>query len=690
MNRLARLIGSFSTSRKSSWEHIWLKNREREALSEDILGSVYKRSELAYICISTTARAISQVPLLVMEPSSNHSDRYQPVVPDHPAQRLLNKPNFRTNRYNFLTQIVSFWLADGEAFVIPYPPDTSSLPASLWTVRGKFMQERVDNNGVLLGWLYKPKENLEIPLSAAEVIQVWFLNPDDANRGMAPHIAGSVSIVSDYQAARYNQAFFKNGAVPDGILSTEQILPNTAFERLKEQFEARHGGYERAHRFAILEGGLKYTATALNQRDMEFMDSRKFDSSRVMQIYGMKGAVIGERTDLNNATSQEEKAEWWETTNLPLMSWIEDSLTSGLFPTSSPLKVKFDTSSITALHSAFQARVNTGVKLFQMGFTPNEVNDKLELGFDDKPWRDSAYFPVNLLAVGGGDANSNDPQPTEPPVTNPKPVDEGDGKGKSLIDIPDTTVSISQDALWRSLVTGSEPIERKFESKVSRLFMDMRKRTLQRLFTESKSIEDVQSDEYKDEQDKIAEWVAAYFLAALTLGMDSITTISGEPIEIPVDDPVILQFLANKDLQIRGVVDTVKRQIRNEISLGMANGETVEQIAERIKTKFNFASKRALTIARTEVFGAINYGRSITLKRSGYARKRWITAMDERVRPQHMVMHGRTVGVDENWIVDGKELRFPGDPKGPAYLVINCRCIEQGASEGTSEGVSEE
>lgn len=52
--------------------------------------------------------------------------------------------------------------------------------------------------------------------------------------------------------------------------------------------------------------------------------------------------------------------------------------------------------------------------------------------------------------------------------------------------------------------------------------------------------------------------------------------------------------------------------------------------------------------------------------------KSWITRLDNRVRPAHRVMHGVEVPYDEDFDVDGYPARYPGDPRLPPELRINC------------------
>jgi hypothetical protein len=59
-------------------------------------------------------------------------------------------------------------------------------------------------------------------------------------------------------------------------------------------------------------------------------------------------------------------------------------------------------------------------------------------------------------------------------------------------------------------------------------------------------------------------------------------------------------------------------------------------------------------------------------------KKTWISQGDTRVRPLHRRLHARTKRFSEDfwrWPVNGKRLRFPGDPEAPLDATIGCRCI---------------
>jgi uncharacterized protein with gpF-like domain len=131
-----------------------------------------------------------------------------------------------------------------------------------------------------------------------------------------------------------------------------------------------------------------------------------------------------------------------------------------------------------------------------------------------------------------------------------------------------------------------------------------------------------------------------------------------------------------------GTNDTTSRMIRQAIIEGEAAGESIDQIAARIRRVYSHATNvRAHMIARTEVVGATNEAGLIAAMQSEVvARKTWLSTLDDRTRRQpdddfdHVVMDGVTVNLDEPFNVQGDLLQHPGDPAGQAGNVLQCRC----------------
>ena len=135
--------------------------------------------------------------------------------------------------------------------------------------------------------------------------------------------------------------------------------------------------------------------------------------------------------------------------------------------------------------------------------------------------------------------------------------------------------------------------------------------------------------------------------------------------------------------RVREVSDTTRAIIQREINDGFTQELTQQQIAKNIRERTGGAigSRRAFTIARTETHAAANFANNQIAEEVGSNAmiKRWVSANDNRTRPHHAEMNGVEVNINEDFVVPYKgvpyKMAYPGDPKGGAGNVINCRCV---------------
>lgn len=131
--------------------------------------------------------------------------------------------------------------------------------------------------------------------------------------------------------------------------------------------------------------------------------------------------------------------------------------------------------------------------------------------------------------------------------------------------------------------------------------------------------------------------------------------------------------------------DTLQR-IRVSINTGVMSEKSYRDVARGVRDIIGVVKKgkasgqlaKALRIVRTEGTRLLNagaYAQSLELEQQGIpAQKMWDASLDTRTRPEHGAADGQTVDIDKFFIVGGERLMFPGDSRGSAGNIINCRC----------------
>lgn len=143
----------------------------------------------------------------------------------------------------------------------------------------------------------------------------------------------------------------------------------------------------------------------------------------------------------------------------------------------------------------------------------------------------------------------------------------------------------------------------------------------------------------------------------------------------------ILLFLSNEGgIKITSVRSTLIEQLINAVKESLKENATVIELQNEIyriaKQSGTFYKWQALRIARTETTSASGLAAYQTAQQSNLVMtKKWISAKDNRTRLDHAIENGQIVDLEEPFLMaDGSTLLYPGDTKGKASQVINCRC----------------
>jgi hypothetical protein len=143
-------------------------------------------------------------------------------------------------------------------------------------------------------------------------------------------------------------------------------------------------------------------------------------------------------------------------------------------------------------------------------------------------------------------------------------------------------------------------------------------------------------------------------------------------------DPVATGFIDTRQNLLRDVPDEIWNTIRDEVSAGVENGESIAQLSKRITETIDGISRgRAVTIASTETGAAYGFSRQYAMKDAGVKFKRWLTSHLPNVRLAHAIAEKENTRVpfDDPFVVGGEELMFPGDEHGSPENTINCHCV---------------
>lgn len=126
-------------------------------------------------------------------------------------------------------------------------------------------------------------------------------------------------------------------------------------------------------------------------------------------------------------------------------------------------------------------------------------------------------------------------------------------------------------------------------------------------------------------------------------------------------------------------INELKRNIRFEVSRGISQNFSYEEIARNLKLVSGNSYHNSVRIARTEghrISNEATYNVQVKAKNKGAKiMKQWDATMDYKTRTTHQSLDGQLVDIDEPFVtVNGDKAMYPGGFDIPNED-INCRCV---------------
>lgn len=625
-----------------------------------------------YATVASVYKSIKAIADNVPQADPQIYDANRAKVNDKSLMTLIKKPNPRQNFVDFLQEWTGFYALNGEAFILKTKSFGQAigtgynLPAELINLNPADMQEIIDQNTQnLVAWKNTKTQQEYAP---EDIIHKKDFNPYNKWRGLKPIQPILDEMQIDQATLEFNLAFFKNDATPGFALATDQTLSEDQLKQIEAWWDKRHKGHRNAFKFAVFQRGLKPTSITPTHKDMDFVSQKDLTRKEILGIWRVPEGLFNMTKDINYATLMGQMLIFWIYTLTPVLNKFSSAMTDNIVvPYNPALQFDFDLSNVPAFQEQLSAKADVGIKFFNMGFTTNEINKRLEYGFEESELRDISYVPAGYIPAG--ESQQADP---EDPQVNP------DDKTKAPRGINN---KMRRALLVKNFDRRQTHVERLFASKISRYFNELR---VEALKTPQVMLEKgIVNVDWHKADDKIRKFITPIMWLAIQSGasMGKDTVASQKGIEDDKIQQSLQSYLSVKMDGIADLNDTVKDQLsqtlKDAISSGTSHGQTRDELlgilTEEMKGVFNRAVTRAALIARTETVGAVNGGSLLYYDSIGVTKKSWITAHDGEVRESHRQAEDQgEISINRTF---NNGLDYPGDPNGDASEICNCRCV---------------
>lgn len=233
---------------------------------------------------------------------------------------------------DLIERIVSQYLLTGNAFVYKIMLNNKIL--WLEVLRSDNVYIQLDAKGNLLYYEYNNwGTNLKIEID--EMINIAHFSPFNAlwsfQKWVSPVQAIAMQMETDTTSIRYNWNFFKNGATVRDVLSTDKQVSPEAKARAIQKWNNQYRGVNNQHKTAFLDNGITYTSHAPSQKEMDFIESRRFTRDEVLAIFKIPKAIVWVTDDVNRSTAEVADNTYRKNCILPIVKKIEQAFNKHLF-----------------------------------------------------------------------------------------------------------------------------------------------------------------------------------------------------------------------------------------------------------------------------------------------------------------------------------------------------------------------
>jgi len=216
-------------------------------------------------------------------------------------------------------------------------------------------------------------------------------------------------INADLAMSVHKQKFFDNAATPNMVIRYKDKVDPAWMVKLREQFQANHGGIENANKTLFLDEGADVTLVGSSFNDMTFTNLVAAGEVRIASAGGVPPIVAGLQGGLDASTMANYAAAYRNFADSTMHSlWRGACSVLGKF-TSAPrdgVELWFDTRDIPALRDAEMERQKgnaqlsiAAMNLVNAGYDPDTVVNALVSG-DMSLLKHTGLVSVQLLPAG--------------------------------------------------------------------------------------------------------------------------------------------------------------------------------------------------------------------------------------------------------------------------------------------------
>lgn len=640
--------------------------------------------------VFASVRAISEeVASINLRLERHDSNGNRERVTKHPALSVLESVNDFMDFYTLIERLQSnLELAGNEYWYLEL--NSKGVPIEIYPLAPNSITPVADPTNYISHYQYKLGSSV-IDIPKENILQFKNFNPKSDILGFSTLAAARTAADTDFAAREYNKNTFLNDATPGVIITVPDALDPEAQQKIIEAWNQDHGSYKKAFKTAVMTGGMDVKTLAMNHKDMEFIEQRRFSRDEILAIFRVPKTIIGILEDANFASAKTANYVFALRTVRPKMKRIVNTLNEFFLPLFGDENLKFDFDDPVPEDKQEQMAWYSSA-LTSGWMSINEVRRKENL----PPVENGDAVMVSYSAVPLGEPIDEPQKVFEGPAAKLSKAIAGELVGlfatKSEAKEPEPVKELAKDQEVKGELKAKarnarlDPYEKLIKKTSETLFAGQKERAKEALKKELNAKNwrarkaKMQLLDPEKEIKATIDLFTPVFQEVLKGEGDAAFEFLGINDEFDLTSARARKFLEKNTKKFAGgITEETSRQIRASVAAGLDAGEAIPDLMERIDDLAGFGSVRAEMIARTESIRAATAAEKEAWEESEVVAKViWYTALDERVCENCGPMHGTEIDIADNFFAKGDTapggLLLDYEAVGGPPMHPDCRC----------------
>ncbi len=391
----------------------------------------YKLSVFVYRAIRTIIQAASGIPWIVQDSNGE-------LIDGHPFTKTWAKPSPQFSGQDNMEFIIAHQLLCGNALIQPIL--VGGKPKEFWPVMPDLVQPIPSSvpGEWLQGWRVTTVDRGQYDVPADQFVHFMQIDPGNPYWGIGPLMAAARTVDTDNEAQDTQKISMQNRALTDGVFTFETVQTREQFEESRRQMRENFLQKSKRREPWVLGAGAKWNQMSLTPVEMDFISSRLANLRGIATAFGLDPWWLGDRSASTYNNVMEARKALYEVVVLPMLDDIKATLNLRIAPMYGDIVITYDTSKVTALRADYGEKVTQAKTLWAMGIPFDQINGRLEMGFEEFPGWDVGYLPFSLAPAG-----------SSPPEEEPEEESDVFGKDYYKMKVLNLQTEEAKTAHWK-------------------------------------------------------------------------------------------------------------------------------------------------------------------------------------------------------------------------------------------------